>query len=87
MTGTRLHSGNKEALSPTSQPLYLRTHKRPDPEPQESVERCLFADSDSYSTDASDTSMSNGGIAGLPLDSPHGVHSTFFHSQCASLFR
>ena len=92
MTGTYLHSEDKEALSPTSQPLYLRTHTLLDPEPQESVEGCLFADSDSCSTDASDTCRSRRKRTklrnrGSTLDSPHGVQSAFFNSQRASLFR
>ena len=55
MSDTYLRSGDKEALSPTSQPMYLRASALPDPEPQDSVERCLFVDSDECSTDASDT--------------------------------
>ena len=55
MSDTRLPSGDKEALSPTSQPMYLRASALPDLEPQDLVERCLFVDSDECSTDASDT--------------------------------
>ena len=55
MSDTRLPSGDKEALSPTCQPMYLRASALPDPEPLDSVERCLFADSDECSTDASET--------------------------------
>ena len=54
MSDTCLPSGDKEALSPTSQPMYLRASTLPDPEPQDSVERCLFVDLDECSTDASD---------------------------------
>ena len=55
MSDTRLSSGDKEVLSPRSQPMYLRASALPDPEPLDPVERCLFADSDECSTDASDT--------------------------------
>ena len=55
MSNTCLPCGDKEALSPTSQPMYLRALALPDLEPQDSVERCLFVDSDECSTDASDT--------------------------------
>ena len=55
MSDTRLPSGDKEALSPTSQRMYLRALALPDPEPLDPVERCLFTDSDECSTDASET--------------------------------
>ena len=55
MSDTRLPFGDKEALSPKSQPTYLRALALPDPQPLDSVERCLFADSDECSTDASET--------------------------------
>ena len=55
MSDTRLPSGDKEARSPKSQPMYLRASALPDPEPLDPVERCLFADSDECSTDASET--------------------------------
>ena len=55
MSDTRLPSRDKEALSPKSQPMYLRALALPDQEPLDSVERCLFADSDECSTDASET--------------------------------
>ena len=44
----------REALSPRSQPMYLRASGLPDPKPRDPVERCLFADSDVCSTDASE---------------------------------
>ena len=55
LSNTRLPSGDKEALSPTSQPMYLRASALPDLEPLDSVERCLFVESDECSTGASDT--------------------------------
>ena len=55
MSDTCLPFEDKEALSPTSQPIYLRASALPDPEPQDSVKRCLFVNSDECSTDASDT--------------------------------
>ena len=55
MSDTLLPSGDKEALSSTSQPMYLRTSALRDREPLDTVERCLFADSDECSTDASET--------------------------------
>ena len=55
MCDTCLPSGKKQALSPTFEPMYLRASALPDPEPQDSVERCLFDDSNECSTDASDT--------------------------------
>ena len=55
MSDTRLPSRDKEALSPTSQPMYLRVSPLLDLEPLDPVERCLFADSDECSTDACET--------------------------------
>ena len=55
MSDTCLPSRDKEASSPTFQPMYLPASALPDPEPQDSVEGCLLADSDECSTDASDT--------------------------------
>ena len=55
MSDTRPPSGDKEALSPKSQPMYLRASALPVPEPLDPVERCLFADSDECSTYASET--------------------------------
>ena len=55
MSDTRLPSEDKEALSPTSQPMYLRASALPDLEPLDPVERCLFANSDECSTDATET--------------------------------
>ena len=55
MSNTQFPSGDKEALSPRSQPMYLPASALPDPEPLDLVEQCLFADSDDCSTDASET--------------------------------
>ena len=55
MSDTRLPSGDKEALSARSQPMYLRALALPDPEPLDPVERCLFTNSDECSTDATET--------------------------------
>ena len=54
MSDTRLPPGDKEALLPRSQPMYLRASALPDPEPLDPVERCLLADWDECSTDASE---------------------------------
>ena len=55
MSDTRLPYGDKEAMSPKTQPMYLRASALPDPEPLCPIERCLFADSDACSTAASET--------------------------------
>ena len=44
-----------ESLLPTSQPMYLRTLALTNPAPQDSVEQCLFGDSNDCSTDANDS--------------------------------
>ena len=51
-------SGDKEARSPASWPLYLRLQPVPDHEPVEPVERVLFSDREDYSTDVRDRSIS-----------------------------
>ena len=44
MSNTCLSCGDKESLSPTSQPMYLRALALTNPAPQDSVEQCLFGD-------------------------------------------
>ena len=55
MSDACLPSVDKEALSPTPQPMYLRASALPDLELEDSVERCLLVDLDECSSDASDT--------------------------------
>ena len=57
MTEDDQKSGDKEALSPASQPLYLRLQSVLDPERVEPVEHVLFSDRGDYSTDVSDKSV------------------------------
>ena len=56
MTEDYQRLGDKEALSPASQPLYLRLQSVPDPEPMEPVERVLFSDREDYNIDVNDRS-------------------------------
>ena len=51
------NSGDKEALSPASQPLYLCLQSVPDPEPVEPVKRVLYSDREDHNTDVSDKSV------------------------------
>ena len=67
---TRLPSGDKEALSPRSQPMYLRALALPDPEPLDPGERCLFEDSDECSTSAIETCKARKKRAKLGADPP-----------------
>ena len=71
MSNTRLPSGDKEALSPTTQPMYLRASPLPEPEPLDSVERCLFADSGECSTDANETCKARKKRAKMKGRGPH----------------
>ena len=54
MTEDYQRSGDKGALSPASQPLFLCLQYVPDPEPVEPVERVLFSDREDCSFDVSD---------------------------------
>ena len=49
--------GDKESLSPASQPLYLRLQFVTDPEPLEPVEHILSSDREEYSINVSDRSL------------------------------